>query len=202
MFFITEIFCHGKPCFRYTHTGTRGLIHLPEHQSCLFQNPGFFHFCPEVISLTGTFSNTGEDGISAVLGSNIADKFLNQHRLTYTGTAEKTDFTTFCIWRQKVDNLNTGFQNLYYRTLFFKRRRVSVNNPVLYIMQLFAFVYGFTQNIKKTTQSFFSYRYGNTCSCSSNLHILAKSVTRSQHNTAHRMISGMLCHFHNKLSAV
>ena len=40
---------------------------------------------------------------------NIVNQFLNQYGFTYTGTTEQTNLTTFGIWAQKVDNLNTGF---------------------------------------------------------------------------------------------
>ena len=39
MFCITEIFCHSKTCFRNTHTGSRRLVHLSEHQGSFFKNP-------------------------------------------------------------------------------------------------------------------------------------------------------------------
>jgi hypothetical protein len=42
---------------------------------------------------------------------NIVDKFLNQHSLAYTGTTEKTNFSTTGVRSKKVDNLNTGLQN-------------------------------------------------------------------------------------------
>src|SRR5699024_10741985 len=112
----------------------RGLIHLSEYQSGLFQNSGFFHLCPQVITLTGTFSNTGKDRISAVFCGNIADQLLDQYGLTNTSAAEETNLTAFCIRSQQVDNLNSCFQDFYYRALILKRRRVSVDNPMFAVV--------------------------------------------------------------------
>src|SRR5699024_4864551 len=93
VFCVAEIFRHGKSCLRHSHSGSRRLVHLPEHQGRFFQNAGFFHFCPEIVSLTGTFSYSSEDRISAVLCGDILDQLLDQHCLTYAGTSEKTDLT-------------------------------------------------------------------------------------------------------------
>ena len=62
----------------------------------------------KVISLTGTLAHAGEYGISAMLCGNVADQFLNQHRLSYTGTAEQADLTALLIGAEKVNHLDTG----------------------------------------------------------------------------------------------
>ena len=62
----------------------------------------------KVITLTGTLSNTGKYGISAMLGCNVTDQLLDQYSLTYTSTAEQTDLTTLLIWAKKVYDLDTG----------------------------------------------------------------------------------------------
>ena len=50
---------------------------------------------PKVITLTGTLTDTGENRISTMLGSDILDKFLNQDCLTNTGTTKQTDLPPF-----------------------------------------------------------------------------------------------------------
>ena len=129
MLLITEIFCHCKSCLSDTHTSSRWLIHLSEYQGCFLQYSGFFHLCPEVVTLTGTLSNSCKNGISAMLCCNVTDQFLNQHGLTYTGTTEQTNLTTFCIRSKKVDNFNTCLKDLYYRALILECRRLSVDYP-------------------------------------------------------------------------
>ena len=62
----------------------------------------------KVITLTGTLSNTGKYGISAMLGCNVTDQLLDQYSLTYTSTAEQTDLATLLIWAKKVYDLDTG----------------------------------------------------------------------------------------------
>ena len=64
-----------------------------------------------------------------MLRGNVTDQLLNQYSLTYTGSTEQTDLTTFCIRCKKVDNLDTCLKNLYNRTLLFKCWWLSVDDP-------------------------------------------------------------------------
>ena len=52
-----------------------------------------------------------------MLCCDVMDKLLDQYGLTYTGTTEQTDLTTFCIRCKQVDNLDPGFQDFYNRAL-------------------------------------------------------------------------------------
>ena len=51
----------------------------------------------KVISLSGSFSYSGENGISAVLCGNVSDQFLNQDRLSYAGTPEQSNLSAFLV---------------------------------------------------------------------------------------------------------
>ena len=46
MLLVTEVFRHGKPRLRYTHTGSRRLIHLTEYQGRFLNNTGLSHLGP------------------------------------------------------------------------------------------------------------------------------------------------------------
>ena len=178
MLFITEIFRHCKSGLSHTHTGARRLVHLSEYQSCFVQNAGFAHFCPQVVSFTGTLSHTGEYGISAVLCGNICDQLLDQHGLTYAGAAEQTDLTAFRVRSQQVDNLNAGFQYFHNRALIFKRRRISVDLPVRSgCVYFLAIVDGLAKNVKQTAQCLLSYRNFYAASKGCYFHISAEAFT-------------------------
>ena len=144
MFLISEILCHRKPCLCHSHTCSGRLVHLSKYQSSLLQYPGLFHLCPKVITLSGAFTDTGKNRISAMLSRNISDQLLNQYSLTNTGTAKESDLTSFCIWSQKVNDLNTRLEHLYDRTLFLKCWRFPVDYPVFLIFKAFTAVDCFT----------------------------------------------------------
>ena len=41
----------------------------------------------------------------------VVDQFQDQNGFTNTGTTEQSNFTTTCIWCEKINNFNTGNQN-------------------------------------------------------------------------------------------
>ena len=51
----------------------------------------------KVVALSCTFSDSGENRISAVLCRNVSDQFLNQDRLSYAGTAEQSNLSAFLV---------------------------------------------------------------------------------------------------------
>ena len=107
MLLVTEVFRHGKPRLRYTHTGSRRLIHLTEYHTSLVNNSGFFHFIVKVITFSGTLTNSGKYRVTTMLCRNIVDQLLDQYRFTYTGTTKQTCFSTLLIWAEQVYDLDT-----------------------------------------------------------------------------------------------
>ena len=97
MLLIPEILRHGQSGFSHAHTGPRRLVHLTEHQGRFLQNSGFLHLGPEVVSLAGALAHAGENGVTAVLGGDIADQLLNEYGLTHAGAAEQADFTALSV---------------------------------------------------------------------------------------------------------
>ena len=136
-----------------------------------------------------------------MLGSNITNQLLNQHSLADTGTTEQTDLTTLCIGCQQIDNFNTGLQHLYYRTLLFEGRWISVDNPMFLSFQGFSTVDGLSQYVEQSAQCLITYRHLNSFSGSNDIHILAKSFTGTQHDAANGIVANMLCHFHDQTLA-
>jgi hypothetical protein len=54
-----------------TSTGTRGLVHLTEHQGDLgvavkLNDGGLLHLLVQIVTLAGTLADTGEDGETTV----------------------------------------------------------------------------------------------------------------------------------------
>ena len=197
MLFVTEILRHRKACLSHTHTRSGRFVHLSEHQGCFLQYAGFFHLGPEVISLTGTLSDSGKDRVSAMLCGNVADQFLDQHGLAHAGAAEETNLAAFCVRRQKVDDFNSCLQDLHHRTLFFKSRRISVDHPLFGVRNPLSVINGFAQHIEKTSQRLLAHRHFNARACSRNLHVLVKSLAGRQHQAAHLVVAEMGGNLHD-----
>jgi len=66
----------------------------------------------QIVTLTGTLSDTSENGVTSVVLGNVVDQLLNEHSLSDTGTSEETNLTTTGIGGEQVDDLDTGNENL------------------------------------------------------------------------------------------
>ncbi len=109
MLHIPEVLCHGKTRQAYPHTGSWGFVHLTEDHGSLLDNAALGHFVIQVITLTGTLTNAGEDGIAIVGGGDVVDQLLNQNGLTHACAAEQADLAALGIGADQVDDLNAGF---------------------------------------------------------------------------------------------
>ena len=83
-------------------------------------NSALTHFSPEVISLSASFTHTCENRISAVLHGYVMYELLNEDGLTYSGTAEKSDFSALRIRLEKVYDLDSCFKYFDNRALLRK----------------------------------------------------------------------------------
>ena len=84
----------------------------------------------KIIALSGTLSDTGKNGISAVCGRDVVDQFLDQHRFSDARTAKKPDLSTFLIRAEQIDDLDPGLKHLSVRRLLGKLRRFPVDRHV------------------------------------------------------------------------
>merc|ERR1719215_2323579 len=129
-FNITEVFRNGQ-----TNTGTssRRFVHLAVYKSSLgsfgrtslfvnLDHTGFNHFEVKIVTFTGTFTDTGENGYTTVVVGNVVNKFHDNNGLTDTSTTEQTNLTTLGVRSQKINNLHTGYQNFSTRTLLSQKR--------------------------------------------------------------------------------
>ena len=137
-----------------------------------------------------------------MLGSDILDQLLNQDCLTNTGTTKQTDLTTLCVRSKKVDDFDSCFQDLNCRFLFFKTRRISVDYPMLCIIQRFSTIYCLPENVEQSSQSTVTYRNFDSTSCSNYFSVSLKSLTGTQHDASNHIISQMLRNFHNTFFTV
>lgn len=144
---------YGKTSQSDTSTGTRGLVHLTEDQGDLglalkLNDGGLLHFVVQIVTLTGTLTDTGEDGETTVgLGDVVLsscqrllmfpdsekthNQLLNEHSLADTGTSEETDLATTGVRGQKIDDLDTGDEDLGGGGLVSELRGIGVDGSTL-----------------------------------------------------------------------
>ena len=78
---ITEVLRDGKTSQRDTGTGTGGLVHLTENESDLgvtlkVDDTGLNHLVVQVVTLTGTLTDTSEDGETTMSLSDVVLRAL------------------------------------------------------------------------------------------------------------------------------
>lgn len=78
-------------------------------------NSRFDHFVVQIVSFSGSFSDSGENGIPSVFFGDIVNQFLNEHGFSDSGSSEESNFTSSRIGSHQIDNFNTGDQNLLSR---------------------------------------------------------------------------------------
>ena len=137
-----------------------------------------------------------------MLRSNVRDQLLDQNGLSYARAAKQTNLTAFLIRTQKVNDLDTGFQHFCLGRLLGKCRSLSVDRVMLGNFWRSLLINRFSQNIEHPSESFLSYRHRDRRPGSHCFHSPYKTIGRSHSDTAHRIVTKMLRHFHHELSAL
>jgi hypothetical protein len=140
-----------------TGTGTRGLVHLTEHQGDLglaikLNDGSLLHFVVQIVTLTSTLTDTSEDGVTTVSLGDVVDQLLDKHGLADTGTAEETNLSTTGVGGEQVDDLNTGDENFGRGGLVSERRGLGVDGQVLVSLDGTTLVNRVTSDVQNTSQ--------------------------------------------------
>ena len=155
---ITEVFRHGECGQRHTKAHTGGFIHLTINHHGIFHNAVFDHFTVQAGSFAGTFTHTSEHGITLMHGSHRADELHDDNGFASSSAAEDTSLTTLGKGSDKVDDLDTGFEDFHTGGLFFEGRRRAVNGIHGGRLNITLAVDGVTQHVEDATQGRGSYR--------------------------------------------
>jgi len=111
--FISEVLSDGETGETDTGSGTWGLVHLTVHKgglgsgAILLDDTRLDHFVVKIVTLTSSFTDTGEDGVTTMKLGDVVDKLHNKDGLADTGTTEETNLSSLGVGSKKIDNLNT-----------------------------------------------------------------------------------------------
>jgi peptide chain release factor 1 len=141
-----------------TGTGSGGLVHLAEDKGDLglaleLNDGGLLHFVVQIVTLTGTLADTGEDGVTTVSLGDVVDELLNEDGLADTGTAEETNLSTTSVGSEQIDNLDTGHQNLSRGRLLDELGSLGVNGHPLLRLDRTTLVDRVTGDVHDTAES-------------------------------------------------
>lgn len=165
-FFVSEVFSNGQTGQSNSSSGSWWLVHLTENQGDLgvtleVDDTGLLHFTVQIVTLSGSLTDTGENGETTVGLGNVVNQLLDEHGLTDTGTTEQTNLTTSGVRGQQVDNLDTSLQNLSRSRLLNEGWWVSVDRVSLLRLDWSSLVNWLTNNVDDTAQGLTANRHGD-----------------------------------------
>ena len=152
----------------------------------------------EVVAFTGTFTDTGKHGITAVSLSDVVDEFHHVDGLADTGAAEQTDLAALGKRADKVNNLNAGFQQVNSRAQFVKLRSCTVNRTAFIFADGAAVIDRAAQHVHNTAESLVTDRNRNTCAGGLHFHAALQTVRRAHGNGTNHAVAQLLLHFESQ----
>lgn len=149
-----------------TGTSSRGLVHLTENQGNLglaikLNNGSLLHFVVQIVTLTGSLTDTSEDRVTTVGLGDVVDELLNKHSLADTSTTEQTNLSTTGVGGKKIDNLDTSGKNLSGGGLLDEFGGFGVDRKALVSLDGTALVNGVTSDVHDTAKSCGTNRNGD-----------------------------------------
>ena len=127
-----------------------------------------------------------------MLCRNISDQLLNQDGLTYTGTAEQTDLSTFLVRAEEVNDLDTCLKDLCLCGLFLKARGFTVDRKLFLRFRSFFIVDRLSQNIENSSKCLLTDRHHDRSAGRYGIHAADKTVGGTESDASYRIITEML----------
>ena len=189
---------------KYSASVARRLVHLAVYKRCLrsfavgLDNARFDHLVIEVVALACPLANTGEYRITAMRLRNVVDEFHDQDGLADAGTTEQADLAALCVWRQKVDDLDSGNQDLGFGRLVDIFRSRTVDRVALLRLDRLAFIDRLADHVQDPAKRFRADRNGDRCAGVGRVSASDKTLGRVHRDRANRRFTEMLRDFENK----
>ena len=144
---VTEVLGDGEASEGDAGTGSRGFVHLAVNKGGLgtirgasglvnLDDASLNHLVVEIVTLTGALSDTGEDGVSSVIHGDVVNELHDNDGLADSGTTEETNLTSLGVGGEKVNNLDTGDENLLGLALLSEGRGGAVEGSELLLALL------------------------------------------------------------------
>jgi peptide chain release factor 1 len=154
---VSEVLGNGQTGKGDSSSGSRGLVHLTEHESDFgvtleVDDTGLPHLVVQIVTLSGSLTDTGEDGVTTVGLGDVVDKLLDQHGLSDTGTTEKSDLTTSGVRGEEVDDLDTGLEDFSLGGLLNELWGIGVDRGLLHTLDWASLVDGLTNDVHDSTE--------------------------------------------------
>jgi hypothetical protein len=115
--FVSEVFSNGESGKSNTGSSTWGLVHLSVDEGGLgaisfdINDTGFNHFVVEIVTFTGSLSDTSEHGVTTMGLGDIVNKLHDEYGFTDTSTTEESNLSSSSVGSKEINNLDTYIQS-------------------------------------------------------------------------------------------
>ena len=116
-------------------------------------NTGLDHFAVEIVTLTGTLTDSCEERVAAVALGDVVDELHDDDGLADASATESAHLAALGEGTDQIDDLDAGLQNLGLGILIDKRRGAAVDRENLVGLDGTAFVGRLTQHIEDATEN-------------------------------------------------
>jgi sugar (pentulose or hexulose) kinase len=156
----------------------------------------------QIVTLTSTLADTGEDRVTTVSLSDVVDQLLNEDGLADTSTTEETNLSTTSVRSEQIDDLDTSDQNLGRGGLVSERRGISVDRQELVGLDRSSLVNGVTSDVQDTTESGRADRDGNGSTSVGSLGTTNKTLSTVHGNATNDILTQVLSDLEDQLLVV
>ncbi len=152
---------HREAGERDTRTSAGNFVHLPEDERGLRKYSRLFHFLVQVVSFTGSFTDTGKDRVAFVDSSHVADELLKQDGLPHSSAAEETYLSSLNERRNQVNDLDAGLKDRDLGGLLGERRGFAMNREACRSLNRLQSVNRVAKQVEHSPQNRLPHRHRN-----------------------------------------
>src|SRR5690606_21774516 len=188
---------------------TRRLVHLAVDEcslgaftTALLVDAGFDELVVKVVAFTGTLTNTGEHGVTAVRLGDVVDQFLDENGLAHAGAAEQADLAALGVRSQKVENLDARDENFGFRRLLDIFRSRLVNTAHLRRGDRASFVNRLTNHVDDAAEHFRTNRNADRRARIPYRLSADQTIGRVHRDAADGVFAEVLCNLENQTRAL
>ena len=125
--FVAKVLGHRQGRVADARTRAGRLVHLAEDHHGVVQHTGVAHVAPQFFALAAALTDAAEQADPFVPPDHVVDHLGQQHRLADAGAAEQACLAAALEWREHVDDLDAGLEDLGVRRAVGERRRAPVD---------------------------------------------------------------------------
>src|SRR5436190_2820849 len=127
---VAEVLGHRQAGQADPLAGAGRLVHLAEHEGRALDDAGLRHLGDQVVALAAALADAREHGHAGVLGRDVVDQLLDDHRLADAGPTEDADLAALPERADEVDDLEPGLEHLDLGRLLVEGGRVAVDRKL------------------------------------------------------------------------